>query len=81
LYLELFPIALRPVLEVPVFTILLRHSHTLNFWTCAASNYYGIMNINRRHALEGKSLPLLVGPENMYIITQTSFMPTAALNT
>lgn len=34
MYLELFPIALRPVLKVPVFTILLRLSHTLNFWMC-----------------------------------------------
>lgn len=30
MYVELFPISLRAVLEVPVFIMLLRHSHTLN---------------------------------------------------
>ena len=46
-YLKLFPIALRAVLKVPVFTILLRHSHTLNSWTHAVSNYHEVINVNR----------------------------------
>ena len=44
--LELFPTALRAVLKVPVFTILLRHSHTLNSWACAVSKYYRVINVN-----------------------------------
>lgn len=34
-----------------------------------------------RSFLKGKSGPALVGPENIYIITQTSFMPTADIDT
>ena len=72
MYLELFPIALRTVLKVPVFTILLRHSHTLNSWT-AVSNYYGFTKVNRVDILQKEKSPLLlVDIENMFIITQTS---------
>jgi hypothetical protein len=47
IYLELFPIALRAVLKIPVFTISLIHSHTLNSWTCVVSNHHGVINVNR----------------------------------
>lgn len=40
MFLEL----LRALLKVPMFTILRRHSHTLD--SCAVSNHHGVININ-----------------------------------
>ena len=64
MYLELFPIALRTVLKVPVFIILLKHSHTLHPWTGAVSNYHGVININRltgRRSLSSKESSTVSG--------------------
>jgi hypothetical protein len=47
MYLKAFQIALRAILNIPVFTILLRHSHTLDSWTCAVSTSHGVINVNR----------------------------------
>jgi hypothetical protein len=52
--LEFFSTALMAVLKVPRFTILLRHSHTLNFWTPAVSNYPGVNNVDREDILRRK---------------------------
>lgn len=41
MFLEL----LRALLKVPMFTILRRHSHTLD--SCAVSNHHGVININQ----------------------------------
>lgn len=38
--------ALKVVLNVPVFTILLTYSHILNFWICTVSNPHGVINFN-----------------------------------
>ena len=80
---QFFPPALRAVRKVPGFTILLKHSHTLDYWTPGVSNYHEVINIKRgRHSSEGKSPALLVLVlENMYIIKHTSLMPTTAINT
>lgn len=44
MFLECFPTALRAVLKVPAFTILLRQSHILN--SCCFY-YRKVININR----------------------------------
>ena len=54
MHLEHFPIALRAILKVPLFTILLRHSHVLNSCTCALLSYHEVININREDILRKK---------------------------
>ena len=54
MHLEYFPIALRAILKVPIFTILLRHSHILNSWTCSLFNYHEVFNVNRVDVLKKK---------------------------
>ena len=34
-------------LKFPMLIILLRHSHTLYYWTAAVYNYHGVISINR----------------------------------
>lgn len=78
LVLEFFSTALGGVLKFPVFTILLIHRHTLDSWPCAISNYQEVIKINRKERV----CPLLVlTPESIGIITQTSIMLTAAIKT
>jgi hypothetical protein len=48
MFLEFFPTALRAVLKVPVFTILLRHSQIFASWTCVAFDYHGVIDVNRK---------------------------------
>lgn len=45
MYLEVFPIALRAVLKVPVFSILGGHSQILDSWTHAVYNHHGVINV------------------------------------
>jgi hypothetical protein len=45
--LVFFSIALRAVLKVPVFTILLRLLSYLRLWNPAVSDYHGAINVNR----------------------------------
>jgi hypothetical protein len=81
MYLEPFPLALMAVLKVPVFNILLRHLHTLNSWTPDVPNYHGVINVNREDIPQTQSPPLLLGPENMYIIAKTSLLSIAVIDT
>jgi hypothetical protein len=52
-YLELFPIASRAVLRVPVFTILQRHSHILDSWTLLFLILLESLMLTERTFLEG----------------------------
>lgn len=45
--LGFFHIALRAVLKVSVFTILLRHSPTIDSQTPAVFNHHGVINVNK----------------------------------
>jgi hypothetical protein len=44
MYLAVFSAVLQGVLKALTFTILLRHSHTLNSWTHADSNCHRVIN-------------------------------------
>lgn len=82
MYLEQFLKALRDSHKIPVLTILLRYSHTLDSWTCAVSNFPSHWCYQGGHSSEAKSSPpLLLVPKNMYIITQASLISTAAIDT
>jgi len=69
MHLELLQVALTAVLEVSWFTILLRHSHTLNSWTPAVSNYHEVINLKREDIPQKSPSLLALVPENMYVIT------------
>jgi hypothetical protein len=59
----------------------MRHLHTLNSWTLDVSNYHGVINVNSEDIPQTQSPLLLLGPENMYIITKTSLLPIAVIDT
>ena len=77
MYLEFFPIALKAVLKSQFLQVCCEwHSHTLTSRTSAVSNQHGVLSIHREDIpLKMKSSdfreksPLLVGPENLYMIT------------
>ena len=58
MFSEFFPTALRAVLKVPAFTILLRHSHTLDSWTHAVSNYHGVINLYRESIPQRRNMKI-----------------------
>jgi hypothetical protein len=56
MFSEFFPTALRSVLKVSAFTIFLSCRHTLASWTCAASNYHGVINLGRENISQRRTV-------------------------
>ena len=73
MYLELFPIALKTVMNSQCLTFCWDICHTFSSWDPAVLDYHVVIITLTIHSLEEC--------ENVYIITQTNFMPRAAINT